>query len=88
MDVKAAFLNGDLSEEIYMELPEGFKKGNKVCKSSKALYGLKQASRAWNEKFNQFMLKIGFKRCKSDSCLYKKWKMASRVIHCYMLMMY
>lgn len=72
MDVKAAFLNGELSEDIYMELPEGFKNGNKVCKLNKALYGLKQASRAWNERFNQFMFKIGFKRCDSDQCLYFK----------------
>lgn len=72
MDVKGAFLNGELSENIYMELPEGFKNGNKVCKLNKALYGLKQASRTWNDRFNQFMLKIGFIRCISDQCIYIK----------------
>lgn len=72
MDVKSAFLNGELKEDIYMELPEGFKRGNKVCKLNKALYGLKQASREWNEKFNEFMTRIGFERCASDQCLYVK----------------
>lgn len=72
MDVKCAFLNGELKEDIYMRLPEGFDQGNKVCKLKKALYGLKQASRAWNEKFNDFMIRIGFKRCDSDRCLYVK----------------
>lgn len=72
MDVKSAFLNGDLTEEIYMELPDGFKQKKKVCKLNKALYGLKQASRAWNEKFNKFMIHIGFKQCATDQCLYVK----------------
>lgn len=72
MDVKSAFLNGELSEDIYMQLPDGFGQQNKVCKLNKALYGLKQASRAWNEKFNKFMIRIGFKRSESDKCLYTK----------------
>lgn len=72
MDVKSAFLNGELAEEIYMELPEGFTQGNKVCKLNKAIYGLKQASRAWNMKFNNYMVKIGFKQCISDRCLYNQ----------------
>ena len=56
MDVKTAFLNGYLDEDIYMEKPEGFiKKGhdNKVCKLRKSIYGLKQASRSWNHRFDQ-----------------------------------
>lgn len=72
MDVKSAFLNGELSEDIYMQLPDGFGQKNMVCKLNKALYGLKQASRAWNEKFNEFMIRIGFKRSQSDQCLYVK----------------
>lgn len=53
MDVKSAFLNGTISEDIYVEQPEGFvEKGkeDKVCKLIKALYGLKQAPRAWYKK--------------------------------------
>src|SRR6266404_2877173 len=55
MDVKSAFLHGDLDEEIYMEQPTGFiiaGKEHKVCRLQKALYGLKQASRAWNQQFH------------------------------------
>lgn len=83
MDVKGAFLNGDLDEEIYMVSPEGFETGNKVCKLQKAIYGLKQASRMWNEKFHRFVTRIGFKRCSSDYCLYTKFENG---IRCYILL--
>lgn len=83
MDVKCAFLNGELNEEIYMLQPEGYEKGNKVCKLIKAIYGLKQASRMWNQKFNEFMMRIGFKRCVSDQCLYIKNDANNR---CYILL--
>ena len=64
MDVKTAFLNGELDEEIYMEQPEGFNvpgQENKVCKLVKSLYGLKQAPKQWHEKFDKEMLSSGFK---------------------------
>eukprot|EP00253_Pinus_taeda_P004760 PITA_04760 len=58
MDVKTAFLHGDLEEEIYMKQPEGFAmKGKKelVCKLKKSLYGLKQSPRMWYQKFDTFI---------------------------------
>lgn len=58
LDVKTAFLHGDLNEDIYMAQPEGFKvvgKENWVCKLKKSLYGLKPAPRQWYMKFNNFM---------------------------------
>ncbi|KAL0392503.1 UNVERIFIED_CONTAM: Retrovirus-related Pol polyprotein from transposon TNT 1-94 [Sesamum radiatum] len=63
MDVKTAFLYGELDEEIYMDQPEGFvAHGNerKVCKLVKSLYGLKQAPKQWHEKFDQTILAFGF----------------------------
>ena len=63
MDVKTAFLNGDLDEEIYMLQHEGCitpEKEHKVCKLNKSLYGLKQAPKQWNEKFDNALLKNGF----------------------------
>ena len=73
MDVKTAFLNGDLEEDIYMTQPEGFVvagKENWVCKLNKSLYGLKQASRAWYQKMDQALLITGFNRLYADSCVY------------------
>nr|GEX86431.1 zinc finger, CCHC-type [Tanacetum cinerariifolium] len=63
MDVKTAFLNGDLEEEVYMEQPKGFvMPGNehKVCKLVKSLYGLKQAPKQWHQKFDEVVLSSGF----------------------------
>ena len=70
MDVKAAFLNGQITEEIYMRQPRGFEEGNMVCKLNKSIYGLKQASKTWNDRFNSFASKAGFRRCEADCCLY------------------
>ncbi|WOH01606.1 hypothetical protein DCAR_0520990 [Daucus carota subsp. sativus] len=75
MDVKTAFLHGDLEEEIYMEQPEGFKvpkKEHLVCKLKKSLYGLKQAPRQWYKKFDSFMEKHQYKRTIADHCVYLK----------------
>lgn len=73
MDVKTAFLHGDLQEEIYMEQPEGFQEDGKkgyVCKLVKSLYGLKQAPRQWYRKFNSVMIKHGYKMTKADHCVF------------------
>ena len=75
MDVKTAFLNGKLSEDVYMTQPEGFehaKYPNKVCKLEKSLYGLKQASRSWNLCFDEKVKVFGFSRCEDESCVYVK----------------
>ena len=69
MDVKSAFLNGYINEEVYVEQPPGFeddKKPNLVYKLRKALYGLKQAPRAWYERLRNFLLSKGFKMGKVD----------------------
>ena len=69
LDVKTAFLHGDLEEEIYMEQPEGFEvkgKDDMVCKLKKSLYGLKQAPRQWYKKFDSFMVSHGYKRTEAD----------------------
>ena len=73
MDVKCAFLNGDLDHEIYMTQPEGFVTSGKqdlVCKLQRTLYGLKQAGRSWNQKIDDTLQELGFTVLKSDSCLY------------------
>ena len=73
MDVKTAFLHGDLEEEIYMEQPEGFAapgKDHLVCRLKKSLYGLKQAPRQWYKKFDSFMMSHGYKRLVADQCVY------------------
>jgi Reverse transcriptase (RNA-dependent DNA polymerase)/Integrase core domain/gag-polypeptide of LTR copia-type/GAG-pre-integrase domain len=75
MDVKSAFLNGLLDEEIYMEQPEGFvdpDHPDKVCLLKKAIYGLKQASRAWNQQFHKVLLDLGLTRTRSDAGVYHR----------------
>eukprot|EP00253_Pinus_taeda_P007217 PITA_07217 len=74
MDVKSAFLHGDLHEEIYMEQPIGFIQTDSslVCRLKKSLYGLKQAPRAWYAKMESFLLESGFSRCYSDNTVYTK----------------
>ena len=75
MDVKTAFLNGNLKEELYMMQPEGFvdpKGANKVCKLQRSIYGLVQASRSWNIRFNEVIKAFGFIQVYGEACLYKK----------------
>ena len=75
MDVKSAFLNGELEEEVYVQQPPGFedpKFSNFVYRLLKALYGLKQAPRAWYETLSQFLLDNGFTRGTIDKTLFYK----------------
>ena len=75
MDVKIAFLNGDLEEDVYMDQPVGFAEEGKehmVCKLKRSIYGLKQASRQWYLKFNDTIVSFGFKENTVDRCIYLK----------------
>jgi len=75
MDVKTAFLNGDLEDDVYMDQPVGFTKEGKehmVCKLKRSIYGLKQASRQWYLKFNDTIVSFGFKENTVDRCIYLK----------------
>ncbi|GJX89824.1 retrotransposon protein, putative, ty1-copia subclass [Tanacetum coccineum] len=75
MDVKTAFLNGYLDEDIYMVQPEGFVDPNhprKVCKLQRSIYGLKQASRSWNKRFDEEIKRFGFSQNLDEPCVYQK----------------
>lgn len=75
MDVCTAFLNGDLSEEVYLKPPHGLEiDEHHVLKLQKSLYGLKQSPKCWNDKFHQCMIKFGFQRSSADPCLYMYFK--------------
>ena len=75
MDVKTAFLNGFLVEELYLMQPEGFinpKDANKVCKLQRSIYGLVQASRSWNKRFDSVIKTYGFIQKFGEACIYRK----------------
>jgi hypothetical protein len=73
MDVKNAFLNGELEEEVYMRPPPGYTcQENKVCRLRKALYGLKQALRAWFSKFHKTITQLNFSSSAHDSALFTR----------------
>jgi len=83
MDVKSAFLNGNLEEVVYVEQLAGFVvKGEekKVCRLKKALYGLKQAPRAWNSRIDGYFSQKGFTRCPYEHGLYVKKSLQGRVM--------
>ena len=70
-DVKGAYLNGYIEEEIYMRQPPGFDDGSgRVCRLKRSLYGLKQAGNVWNKELDTSLQDLGFTRLKSDSCCY------------------
>lgn len=77
LDVKNAFLNGDLEEEVYMELPPGFdgeKKNGKVCRLRKSLYGLKQSPRAWFDRFAKAIRRQEYQQAQADHTLFYRHK--------------
>ncbi|KMQ85887.1 retrovirus-related pol polyprotein from transposon tnt 1-94, partial [Lasius niger] len=70
-DIKTAFLNGELDEEIFMQLPTRVTDAGNVVKLQKSLYGLKQSPRQWNKRFHQFLCKFNFISSEADRCVYK-----------------
>jgi len=75
MDVKNAFLHGDLQEEVYMEIPPGFANSQtvgKVCRLKKSLYGLKQSPRAWFDRFRRAVCDMGYTQCNGDHTVFYK----------------
>lgn len=77
IDVRTAFLNGNLEEEVYIAQPKSFNAANPgfVCKLNKSIYGLRQAFRVWNKKFNDFINSCGLRKLESDNYyVYKSTK--------------
>ena len=75
LDVKNAFLNGDLEEEVYMTIPPGLENSSNsrlVCKLKKSLYGLKQSPRAWFDRFKKAVITNGYHQCQADHTLFVK----------------
>ncbi|PKI48232.1 hypothetical protein CRG98_031387 [Punica granatum] len=75
MDVKTAFLNGRLIDDVYMTQPKGFvdpQNAGKVCKLQRSIYGPKQASRSWNLRFDDTIKEFGFIKNEDEPCVYKK----------------
>lgn len=73
LDVKTTFLHGYLTKTIYMNQPKGYQAKGKedyYCLLKKSIYGLKQSPRCWNRRFDEFVLKIGFKKNSYDNCVY------------------
>ena len=83
MDIKTAFLNGDLHEDVYMAQPEGFVvegKEHMCCRLKKSIYGLKQASRQWYIKFDNVIQNFSFTENKRDNCICIKVKGSKFII--------
>ena len=77
MDIKTAYLNADIGEEIFVQQPEGFEKFDKqgnplICKLRKSLYGLKQSGRNWYLTIKNFLSQLGFTAAIQDECLFIK----------------
>lgn len=73
LDVRTAYLYGDIKEEIYMRQPPGYEVRGKeelVCRLRRSIYGLRQSARCWNQKLSDVLSKIGFQASSADSCLF------------------
>ncbi|WVZ62288.1 hypothetical protein U9M48_012052 [Paspalum notatum var. saurae] len=84
MDVKSAFLNGDLKEEVYVHQPPGFEipgKEGKVLRLRKALYGLRQAPRAWNAKLDSTLKGMGFEQSPHEAAIYQRGNGGNALLH-------
>lgn len=79
LDVRAAFMNGELVEEVYMKCPPGFETPGKVWRLKRAINGLKQAALAWYAKMTTSLKQQGFKVSDTDPCLYTKTKDGRRL---------
>lgn len=81
LDVKTAYLHGELEEEVYMEPPPGCPNvSSNVCKLNKAIYGLKQAGRTWYRTLDKILKAQGYKRLESDNCVYVLDRNTTKVI--------
>jgi hypothetical protein len=83
LDMKNAFLHGDLQEEVYMEIPPRFvneQTVGKICKIKKSLYGLKQSPRAWFDRFRHAVCGMGYSQCNADHTVFFKHKGSSITI--------
>ena len=84
MDVKTAFLNGEILNDVYMEILEGVQvdletRNTKMCKLKKSLYGLKTSPKRWNEKFSEEVEKLGLENDIHEPCLYT-WRMHGKIV--------
>lgn len=86
MNVKGAYLNGILKENVYMQQPNGFDDRTKqVCWLQKTLYGLKQSGHEWNKELDRQLKEKGFCNLLLDPCAYIRWdgmKKTSRSLLC------
>jgi Reverse transcriptase (RNA-dependent DNA polymerase) len=91
MDVKTAFLNGDIDECIYMSQPPNYESDDSkhmICKLKKSIYELKQAYRQWYFKFHQVIISFGFEPNLVDECIYHKFSGSEFIFRFYMSMTY
>ena len=91
MDVKSAFLNGNLENEIYMNQPEGYidkEYPNMVCRLRKSLYGLKQSARCWNITMDTFLKSYGYVQATADPCIYLKTEVSDEITKLIIIALY